>query len=52
MSNPIPAHPEEGLSSPKGVSKAYLEGPSFETPVRQAHRLLRMSGGGVPEQSA
>jgi hypothetical protein len=36
--------PEEGLSSPKGVSKAHLEGPSFDTPVRQAHRLLRTNG--------
>ena len=27
------------------MAKARLEGPSFEMPVRQAHRLLRMSGG-------
>ena len=43
---PNTAHPEEGLSSPKGVSKTRLEGPgtSFETRRRQAQSLLRMSG--------
>jgi hypothetical protein len=35
-----PAHAEEGLS----LAKTRLEARSFETPVRQAHRLLRMSG--------
>ena len=29
-----------------GVEGARIEGPSFDTPVRQAHRLLRMSGWG------
>jgi len=38
-----PAHSEEGLSK-RSASKARLEGPSFETPLRQAQRLLRMSG--------
>jgi len=42
-----PAHPEEGLSK-RSASKARLEGPSFETPLRQAQRLLRMSGLGKP----
>ena len=41
---PQAAHPEEGLS----LAKARLEGfdrkRSFETPFRQAQRLLRMSG--------
>jgi hypothetical protein len=48
MTLTTPAHPEEGLS----LAKARLEGPRacFETPLRQAQRLLSMSGSVVERE--
>jgi hypothetical protein len=44
MMDDEPAHPEEPLSEVEAVSRRTARHPSFETGLRQAQSLLRMSG--------